>query len=71
MLSSKRVGSGGEHLKMLVGHGTDTWNAIAFRQGGEIHTPGTKIDLVYSIQKNVWKGYEKLEMNVIDFRIND
>ena len=71
MLSAKRVGSGGEHLKMLVGHDTGTWNAIAFRQGELIHPPGTKIDLVYTIQKNVWNGYEKLEMNVIDFRINN
>ena len=69
VLSARQVGSNRAHLKMRVGHSGGRWNAIAFKRGGDICQTGARVDLVYTVQRDNWDGQERLELNVLDFRV--
>ncbi len=71
---AKRVGGDGAHLKLTVsdpGAGPRqevTWDAIAFRQGHWYGRLPHYVDLVYTLEKNVWNGQQRLQLNVADIR---
>ena len=66
----KPVGEGGKHLKMTLEQGGREYGAIAFGMGevmGEIKK-GEKVDVVYSLERNVWNGRESMQLIVKDIR---
>jgi single-stranded-DNA-specific exonuclease len=74
---ARRVGSDGGHLKLTVtdpgaGPRQETaWDAIAFRQGYWFeHLPET-VDLAYTLERNVWNGQPRRQLNVVDIRPTD
>ncbi len=64
------VGNGGEHLRLTLSDGRTSREAIGFRLGlraGEC-PPGSRLDLVCTLESNTWNGEERLELQVRDFR---
>jgi single-stranded-DNA-specific exonuclease len=68
------VGADGAHLKLTVsdpGAGSRSgqiWDAIAFRQGHWYGNLPRTVDLVYSLEENVWNGNRRLQLVVEDLR---
>jgi len=65
----KRVlGANGEHLKLVLYDGRQTWDAIAFRQGAwHNHLPPCA-DVAYTLEVNEWNGRSQLQLNVKDIK---
>lgn len=71
VVSAKTVGREAKHLKLKVRQGEHIFDSIFFG-GGEMYSklsPGTKVDLVYSLDKNVWNGNESLQLKAKDLKI--
>jgi len=80
VLNARAVGTDGNHLKLALGDGHarpsivskaasgHRWDAIAFRQGQWAGQPPPRIDVVYSLEVNEWRGEKRLQLNVKDLR---
>jgi single-stranded-DNA-specific exonuclease len=74
---ARKVGADGAHLKLTVsdpGAGSrsgQSWDAIAFRQGHWYGNLPRSVDLVYSLEENVWNGNRRLQLVVEDLRAAD
>lgn len=68
VVDSRLVGSG-KHLKLTVADDRRTWDAIAFRMGDRIveASSGSRIDVVYEMETNVWNGRTSLQLVIEDF----
>jgi single-stranded-DNA-specific exonuclease len=60
------IGTNGDHLKLLLHDGKQTWDAIAFRQGDWHDYLSTHVDVVYALEINEWNGRQRLQLNVKD-----
>jgi single-stranded-DNA-specific exonuclease len=68
-IKGKRViGSNGEHLKLVLYDGRQTWDAIAFRQGAWHDYLPARADVAYTLEINEWNGRSKLQLNVKDIK---
>jgi single-stranded-DNA-specific exonuclease len=71
---ARKVGADGAHLKLAVSdpdagpRSAITWDAIAFRQGHWYGNLPRAVDLVYSLEENVWNGNRRLQLVVEDLR---
>lgn len=68
VLDTRLVGKDGKHVKLKIKQNEHILDSIYFG-GGEIYsklTPGTKVDVVYSLEENVWNGYRNLQLKVKD-----
>jgi single-stranded-DNA-specific exonuclease len=75
VLQQRSIGNDGQHLKLTVrannaSSKTPPLEAIAFGFGDQAETlrAHPAIDLVYTLEANVWNGTESLQLNVKDFR---
>lgn len=68
----RAVGKGNDHLKLRVVKNDIYFNAIAFNLGGlsQVLKPGSKIDISYSVNENVWGGKKSIELKIKDIKIN-
>lgn len=65
----RSVGSGGQHLKLQVYDGNGVhWDAIAFGQGHWFGRLPPRVDIAYTLDRNVWRGQESLQLRVVDIR---
>ena len=64
----RQVGKTGDHLKMRVSHNGEVWDAIAFRQGDRLDSAVDRIDLLYTVGLNNWRGRSRMELTVQEFR---
>ena len=64
------VGAGGTHLKMKLEMDKQVIGAIWWRQGdlAKLLSAGKRVDVAFSLVKNAWNGYEKVELEVKDMR---
>ncbi|MEJ2558428.1 MAG: single-stranded-DNA-specific exonuclease RecJ [Anaerolineae bacterium] len=60
------IGTNGDHLKLLLHDGKQTWDAIAFRQGDWHDYLSTHVDVVYALEINEWNGRQRLQLKVKD-----
>ncbi len=72
---ARKVGAGGAHLKLAVSdpsaggaRGDAAFDAIAFRQGHWYGKLPRVVDLVYSLEENVWNGNRRLQLVVEDLQ---
>jgi len=71
---ARKVGADGAHLKLTVSdpaagsRSGQSWDAIAFRQGHWYGNLPRSVDLVYSLEENVWNGNRRLQLVVEDLR---
>jgi single-stranded-DNA-specific exonuclease len=71
---ARKVGADGAHLKLTVSdpaagsRSGQSWDAIAFRQGHWYGNLPRRLDLVYTLEENVWNGNRRLQLVVEDLR---
>ncbi len=71
VLDAKTVGRDAKHLKLKVRQDGHIFDSIFFG-GGEMCSklaPGSRVDMVYSLEKNVWIGNESLQLKTKDLKI--
>lgn len=71
VLQSRVVGSDKAHLQLDLSDGWREMKAIAFRQSAWAHEMPARIDLVYSLSINEWRGRRDLQLMVHDLNASD
>lgn len=71
VLSSKAVGNEAKHLQLMVHDGENEIKCIAFNMGTmqKVLSIGRKIDIICSVENNVWNNYESVQLNIKDIRL--
>ena len=67
----KTVGRDAKHLKLKLKQDEHVFDSIFFG-GGEKYSKlvsGSKVDVVYSIEENVWNGYKNLQLKIKDIKV--
>ena len=65
----RAVGNGGQHLRLqLHDWNGELWDAIAFKQGYWSGRLPQQVDVAYTLDRNVWRGRERLQLRVLDIR---
>ncbi|MBE0415456.1 MAG: single-stranded-DNA-specific exonuclease RecJ [Dehalococcoidia bacterium] len=67
VVDCRSVGSRGEHLRLKLRDGDVTWDSIAFRMGNLIDEVAPRLDIVYNLEVDQWRGGEMLQLNILDF----
>jgi single-stranded-DNA-specific exonuclease len=70
VLSKRTVGRDSSHLKLTLEHEGKPFDAIAFRMGELAAQLPEKIEAAFHIERNVYMGYESLQLRVVDLREN-
>ena len=65
---ARLVGREGTHLKLTLQAGSNTFDAIAFRQGFWLPELPEQIDLAYRFEINEFNGRSSLQLNVKDIK---
>ena len=70
VIDAKCVGVGAKHLKLKLEKDGIVFGAIGFSLGDLYPSllADTKIDIVYSLNKNIWNGHESLELKIKDLK---
>lgn len=63
-----RALSDGQHLKMLLRAGINTYEGIAFRQGYWLKSLPPVVDVAYTFEINEYQGRQSLQLNIRDIR---
>ncbi len=63
----RTMGNNGDHLRLMIKHGSNTWDAVAFGMGKRMPELKSSVDIVYNLELNKWGGDEKLRLNLLDF----
>lgn len=63
VLRANTVGKG-EHLKLVLGAGSNQLDAIAFRQGALLETLPDYVDIAYTFEINEFNGRSTIQLNV-------
>ena len=71
VLNYRAVGQDGAHLQLQVGDGLRAVKCIAFRQGEWARSLPPRVDLVYTVGVNEWRGRRDLQLVVQDIREAD
>ncbi|NLM46440.1 MAG: single-stranded-DNA-specific exonuclease RecJ [Firmicutes bacterium] len=69
--STRRVGAGGEHLRLFLCQGGDSQTAIFFGGSGQELPAGEWIEAVVSPCLNIWQGREELSLVIRDLRLQE
>jgi hypothetical protein len=64
------MGQSRQHLRLVVGNGDGggRWTALAFNQADKWVENTKRLDLVYSITDDSWRGRGAHALRVLDFR---
>ena len=68
VVAIKTVGKDAKHLKLKLKQDEHTLDSIFFG-GGEIYSkmiPGSKIDITYQVEENIWNGYKSIQLKIKD-----
>lgn len=63
----RNVGVNGRHLKFKFKDGNAVWDGIGFRMGSLAGEVTSRLDIVYNLEVDQWRGDEILHLNVLDF----
>jgi single-stranded-DNA-specific exonuclease len=71
VVETKAVGKQNNHLKLKVVKDDIYFNAIAFNLGNLAQSlkPGSKVDISYNVNENVWGGRSSVELKIKDIKI--
>jgi single-stranded-DNA-specific exonuclease len=66
---ARRVGATGDHLALRMRRGAEVFDAIAFRTPAdrELPEPGAALDLVGTLERDVFQGLPRLRIRVVDY----
>jgi len=71
VVGSRTVGADARHLKLTLGDGRVTMDAIAFNQGHWQGKLPARVDVAYMLEINEWGGEKRLQLNVRDIQSTD
>ncbi len=71
VVNARQVGAEGKHLKLTLGDGRVTADAIAFNQGRWFSRLPTRANVAYQLELNEWGGESRLQLNVKDIQSAD
>jgi single-stranded-DNA-specific exonuclease len=66
---ARRVGPTGDHVAFRMRRGAEVFDAIAFRTPAErpLPEPGTLLDLVGTLERDLFQGLPRLRLRVVDY----
>ena len=67
-VETSRVGKEGQHLKLMVSDGKRRMKALMFNRGEDWEAFSDRIDLVYAISCDYWRGKRQINLVIEDFR---
>ena len=68
LVSSRQIGSNGDHSLLKLKENGIIWDAIAFGNSCRLPENINKVDVVYTVEIDRWKSHETLRLNVKDVR---
>lgn len=68
VITRREVGSDGQHLRLTVRNEGIVYDAIAFRQGYWTKQLPNSIDLMFTFERNYYRGRASLQLNVRDIK---
>ena len=68
LVSSRQIGSNGDHSLLKLKENGITWDAIAFGNSRRLPENIDKVDVVYTVEIDRWKSHQTLRLNVKDVR---
>lgn len=71
VLEARTVGRENTHLKLKLRKDSKIFDAIAFGLGNFLTkiTPKAKVDIVYSIEENIWNNQTSLQLKIKDLKV--
>ncbi len=69
VVSARTVGSEGQHLRLRLRDGRRVWEAVGFGLARVIPTPGTRIDILYTVAPD--RRGDGLELHLRDIALHD
>lgn len=66
--AARGVGREADHLKLTLGAGKNSFDAIAFRQGYWMEDMPDRVDIAYRFEINEFNGRSSLQLNIKDIR---
>jgi single-stranded-DNA-specific exonuclease len=71
ILSSRAVGNEMKHLQLVVHDGINEVKCIAFNMGNmqKVLSIGRKVDIICSVENNVWNSIESVQLNIKDIKL--
>ncbi len=72
VLNARTVGVEGRHLKLTLEQNEKVFYAIGFGMGDHFLklTPDNEIDIVYTLEENVWNNQRSIELKLKDLKIS-
>ena len=67
VVECRSVGNREEHLRLKLREGDVTWDGISFRMGHLIGEVAPRLDIVYNLEVDQWRGGKTLQLNILDF----
>jgi single-stranded-DNA-specific exonuclease len=67
VLDCRTMGNNSHHLRLKLRQGGTVWDAVGFRMGDNIGEVSSRLDVVYNLELDHWRGAEKLRLNILDF----
>ncbi|MPZ14482.1 MAG: single-stranded-DNA-specific exonuclease RecJ [Chloroflexi bacterium] len=64
--SAQRVNGG--HIRLRLAQGSEARQAVAFRPQFDLPLPGSRVDVLYEVERSHWLGEERVELVVRDLR---
>lgn len=73
ILRNKKAIGNGKHLKLMLGIDQDNIDAVFFGKGNleQGIFPGDKVDIIFTQEVNTFRGYENLQIRLIDMRLTE
>lgn len=71
ILSSRAVGNEMKHLQLVVNDGINEVKCIAFNMGNmqKVLSIGKKVDIICSVENNIWNNVESVQLNIKDIKL--
>ncbi|MFH1003457.1 MAG: single-stranded-DNA-specific exonuclease RecJ [Chloroflexota bacterium] len=63
----RTMGGTGKHLRLKLRQGGTIWEAVAFGWGSCLAEVSPRLDIVYNLEVDRWRGEERLRLNLLDF----
>jgi len=73
VVEGRRVGAGSDHVMLRMRHGAEVIDAIAFGVPPErgIPEPGLALDIVGTLERDLFQGIPRLRLRVVDYAATD
>ena len=67
VIDCRTMGTGNDHLRLKLKQDGTVWDGVGFKLGGYLADITRHLDIVYTLEKDSWRGAERLRLNILDF----